>query len=138
MNLKSAWSILQKNDFKRTKNREVILQFFAQNNRYLKASDVKGFIEKENPGISYDTIYRNLSTFTTLGILEETELTGERHFRMHCDPGKHHHHFICTLCGITSSIAQCPMEILAINLPNYEIEAHKFEIYGKCPDCVAV
>lgn len=136
MNLTAAWEILQENDFKRTKNREVILRFFAENNRYLTASDVKNYIEKGNPGISFDTIYRNLSTFTTLGILEETELTGERHFRMHCDPGTHHHHFICTICGITRSIAECPMEVLAIQLPNYEIESHKFEVYGKCPDCV--
>lgn len=137
MNLTSAWVVLQENDFKRTKNRDVILRFLAANNRYVTASDVKDYMEKENPGISFDTIYRNLTTFTTLGILEETELTGERHFRMHCDPGTHHHHFICTICGITRSIAQCPMEVLAIHLPNYEIESHKFEVYGKCPDCLS-
>ncbi len=137
MNLKEAWQILQKNELKRTKNREVILEFFADNDRYLTASDVKDFIEENNPNISFDTIYRNLSTFTELGILEETELTGERHFRMHCDPGVHHHHFICTLCGITKNIPQCPMDLLSINLPNYEIEAHKFEVYGKCPGCIA-
>lgn len=136
MNLDEAWEILQKNELKRTKNRAVILHFFAENNRYLTASDVKDYIEQGNPGISFDTIYRNLTAFTELGILEETELSGERHFRMHCDPGTHHHHFICTLCGKTKSIVQCPMDVLAIHLPNYEIESHKFEVYGKCPTCL--
>ena len=136
MNIEKAWEILEENELKRTKNREVILSFFEEENRYLTASDVKDYMEVNNPKISFDTIYRNLSTFTALGILEETELAGERHFRMECDPGVHHHHFICTLCGLTSNIAQCPMDLLSINLPNYEIESHKFEVYGKCSSCL--
>lgn len=137
MTLDEAWAILGANQFKRTKNRETILAYFSENDRYLTAGDVKNFMELENPGISFDTIYRNLTTFTELGILEETELTGERHFRMHCEPGVHHHHFICTMCGKTQSIPDCPMDLIAVNLPNYEVEGHKFEIYGKCPKCVA-
>ena len=91
-------------------------------------SRIKGCHEAENPGMSYDTIYRNLTTFMELGILEETELTGERHFRMQCEPGVHHHHFICTACGKTKKIPDCPMELIAVNLPGYQIENHKFEI----------
>lgn len=137
MNLEQALTLLQKNGLKHTKNREVMLQFFNDHERYVTASDVKEFIEKDNPGISFDTIYRNLTTFTSLGILEETELTGERHFRMHCDAGVHHHHFICTVCGVTESIAECPMDVLRLQLPNHLIESHKFEIYGRCPNCIA-
>jgi Fur family transcriptional regulator, zinc uptake regulator len=137
MTIDEAWRILGENQLKRTKNREVLLDLFLENDRYLTAGMIKDFMESENPGISFDTIYRNLSTFTELGILEETELSGERHFRMHCDAGVHHHHFICTTCGKTQNIPDCPMDLIAINLPNYEIKGHKFEIYGKCPLCVA-
>ena len=137
MTIDEAWRILGENQLKRTKNREVLLDLFLENDRYLTAGKIKDFMEAENPGISFDTIYRNLSSFTELGILEETELSGERHFRMHCDAGVHHHHFICTTCGKTQNIPDCPMDLIAINLPNYEIEQHKFEIYGKCPLCIA-
>lgn len=137
MTLDEAWQILLKNQFKRTKNREIILDFFAQHDRFLTAGEVRVFMEIENPGISFDTIYRNLGTFSELGILEETELAGERHFRMQCEPGIHHHHFICTICGVTRSIPDCPMDVIAVNLPDYEIEAHKFEVYGRCPRCIA-
>lgn len=137
MTIDEAWKILGENDLKRTKNREVILNLFSRNDRYLTAADLKSFMEAENPGISFDTIYRNLTTFTELGILEETELAGERHFQMHCEPGVHHHHFICTTCGKTENIPECPMDIIAVDLPNHEVEGHKFEIYGKCPLCVA-
>ena len=137
MTIDEAWRILSENQLKRTKNREVLLDLFLENDRYLTAGKIKDFMEAENPGISFDTIYRNLSSFTELGILEETELSGERHFRMHCEAGVHHHHFICRTCGKTRNIPGCPMDLIAVNLPNYEIEEHKFEIYGKCPLCIA-
>lgn len=137
MTLDEAWRILNENQFKKTKNRDIILRLFSRKDRYLTAGEIKAFMEVQNPGISFDTIYRNLSDFAHLGILEETELTGERHFRMHCEPGVHHHHFICTLCGKTRNIPHCPMELIAIDLPGYEISNHKFEVYGKCPTCLA-
>jgi Fur family zinc uptake transcriptional regulator len=28
------------------------------------------------------------------------------------------------------------MESISVNLQGYEVEGHKFEIYGKCPVCV--
>ncbi len=126
-------AILQEKQFKRTKNRETILHLFSQNDRYLTAAEVREFMETDNPGISFDTIYRNLSTFSELGILRGNRFNGERHFRMQCDPGVHHHHFICTVCGKTRNIPDCPMEMITVNLPDYEVEGHKFEIYGKCP-----
>jgi len=81
MTLDEAWRILGDKQFKRTKNREVILTLFSENDRYLTAGDIRNYMEPNNPGVSFDTIYRNLATFTELGILEETELTGERHQR---------------------------------------------------------
>lgn len=135
MNVEKAWVLLKEHSFKRTKNREAILDYLARQDGYIPAMDVCNFLKKTNPGLSYDTIYRNLATFSELGILEETELNGERQFRMHCDPGVHHHHFICTVCGKTKHIPSCPMDLLAVDLPDVEIEGHKFEIYGKCSSC---
>ncbi len=57
MTLDEAWRILQENQFKRTKNRDTILQFFSNKDRYLTALEVKNFMEDDNPGISFDTIY---------------------------------------------------------------------------------
>lgn len=135
MNVERAWDTLREHSFKRTKNREAILEFLADRDGYTAAMDVGEFLKKDNPGVSFDTIYRNLTTFAKLGILEETDLNGERQYRMHCEPGVHHHHFICTVCGKTKHIPSCPMDHISVNLPGVEIEGHKFEVYGKCPRC---
>ena len=135
MNVTRAWEILKDNGYKKTDKRELILNMFAETSKYLTARDLLTVLKPQFPGMSFDTIYRNLATFVELGILEETELNGERNFRMHCESDHHHHHFICMDCGNVKELSLCPMDLLEEKLPGYEIEAHKFEIYGKCPNC---
>ena len=135
MNVTRAWEILKENGYKKTDKRELILNMFAETSKYLTARDLLTVLKPQFPGMSFDTIYRNLATFVELGILEETELNGERNFRMHCESDHHHHHFICMDCGNVKGLSLCPMDLLEEKLPGYEIEGHKFEIYGKCPDC---
>ena len=135
MNTTRAWEILKENGFKKTDKRELILDMFAATDKYLTARDLLQVLKKDFPGMSFDTIYRNLATFVALDILEETELNGERNFRMQCESDQHHHHFICRDCGDVKELAVCPMEMLGEKLPGYAVEAHKFEIYGRCPNC---
>ena len=135
MNVTRAWEILKENGYKKTDKRELILNMFAETTKYLTARDLLTVLKPQFPGMSFDTIYRNLATFVELDILEETELNGERNFRMHCESDHHHHHFICMDCGNVKELSLCPMDLLEQKLPGYEIEGHKFEIYGKCPGC---
>ncbi|MER2170907.1 MAG: Fur family transcriptional regulator, partial [Psychrobacillus psychrodurans] len=121
MNIEKAWDILKNKGFKKTDKREQILSIFSETEKYITAKDILNVMKKEHPGMSYDTIYRNLSTFVDLGILEETELTGEKHFRMQCEADHHHHHFICLTCGKTKEIESCPMDKLHDDLEGYEI-----------------
>ncbi|WP_026692880.1 Fur family transcriptional regulator [Peribacillus kribbensis] len=135
MNLTQAMDILKEHGFKHTGKRKQMLELFAVKNKYLTAKDVLEHMKKDYPGLSFDTIYRNLSMFAELRIFEMTELSGEKHFRFACSKDHHHHHFICLDCGITKQIATCPMNELQADLKDYDISGHKFEIYGKCPDC---
>lgn len=135
MHIAEAIQTVKNKGYKVTGKREQMLEVFATTNKYLTAKDVFERMQAEYPSLSFDTIYRNLSLFFDLGILESTELAGEKHFRYSCTTHDHHHHFICLDCGGAKAIQACPMEFVTEDLKEYEVADHKFEIYGKCPKC---
>ena len=138
MNIEDAIEILKDSGYKHTDKREKMLHLFSDHNRYLTAKDVLEYLKEDFPGLSFDTIYRNLYLFEELNILEATDMNGEKHFRFTCGSIHHHHHFICTDCGKTKQVHACPMSIIDHEMENFEITGHKFEIYGRCPDCAEV
>ncbi|MFA9559358.1 Fur family transcriptional regulator [Evansella sp. AB-rgal1] len=135
MRLEEAMQILKEKGYKHTDKREDMLSLFSTEDRYLAAKDVLENMQDKYTGLSFDTIYRNLSLFAELGILETTELDGEKKFRFTCSTESHHHHLICLDCGITQHIHACPMDTFIERDPGFKIVGHKFEVYGYCEKC---
>jgi Fur family zinc uptake transcriptional regulator len=135
MDYRHALEKLKANGYKFTGKREMMVQLFAEENRYLSAKEVLDHMQKTYPGLSFDTVYRNLSLFEDLGILEGTDWDGERRYRFRCEGDSHHHHLICTECGRTRKLEICPMNAILGQPEDFHITGHRFEIYGRCADC---
>lgn len=137
MIINQAIHLLQREGYKVTERRKVILEFFKmEKNKYKTARDLYKHMKKRYPGISYDTVYRNLHLYHKLNILESTHLNTEKHFRL-TGSTSHYHHFICKTCGVAEKINFCPMDYVRNTLANFTIDDHKFEVYGQCPACRA-
>ncbi len=135
MDLSEALNVLKNNGYKYTGKREELLRILDHEKRYLTAKEMLEMIQEDYPSISFDTIYRNLALFQELGILEATQLDGERMYRLSCPTNDHHHHLICTECGKTKPIDMCPMQTDMQTPSDFTITGHKFEIYGYCAEC---
>lgn len=135
--LKEALTILEESQLKITERRVRMIELMYKEDRYLSAKEVKQLLEKEYPGISPDTIYRNLHSFSTLDVLEETEISGEKYFRANCGTQGHHHHFICTECGYSEELTLCPVSIFKGQLGESKVTSHRFELFGLCEECIA-
>lgn len=126
---------LKEKGYKQTDKREEILRIFVKEKRYLSAKEVLSFMQTVFPELSFDTVYRNLTLFEELEMLETTELNGERIYRLHCSDDEHHHHLICLSCGKSRMIELCPLDALVEKPKEFTITDHKFELYGYCVEC---
>jgi Fur family zinc uptake transcriptional regulator len=135
MKTEEAIQILKQDGHKYTDKRRDMLNIFVEEDKYINAKHIQQQMDTNYPGISFDTIYRNLHLFKELNIIEGTELDGEMKFRIACTD-HHHHHFICECCGDTKVIEFCPMDAIQKSLPNVAINTHKLEVYGICEKCL--
>ncbi len=118
-----------------TEQRKSLAQLFAEAEGYLTPKDVYESMRQKYPGVSFDTVYRNLRILSEMGVLEQFYfLEGGLKFKANCQH-HHHHHLICTQCEKTFSMDFCPMGHLGEGPEGFQISGHRFEIYGTCKEC---
>ncbi len=57
-----------------------MLRLFAAHNRYLTAKDVLEHMKDDYPGLSFDTIYRNLTVFAEIGVFRTNGIKWRKTF----------------------------------------------------------
>lgn len=134
MTIDEILKILKEKGFKSTEQRKEIVQSIVSENRYVSAKDILNQVQKRFPGVSFDTIYRNLSILFDLDLLEEIKVNGESKYKVACT-SDHHHHLVCINCGKTFVLPECPLDLLQEYAGDFKVTGHKFEIYGLCKEC---
>ncbi|WP_304248937.1 Fur family transcriptional regulator [Limosilactobacillus gastricus] len=136
-----AVALIRRSQLRLTKQRQSLIDILASSpERYLEVTYVDQLMRQQYPGVSHNTIYRNLEEFQTAGIVEITQRSHGKAVKLSCDQEahEHHHHFICQECGRVTEIHMKPfdLEFYQAQLPGAEITGHEFELYGRCADCV--
>ena len=123
--------------YRMTHQRQVILEEVRRVNTHPTADEVYEMVRKRLPRISLGTVYRNLETLSTLGLIQKI---GPPSNLMRFD-GKtdNHYHIRCVSCG---RVEDAPMidsldsvEKAIRSQSEYSILGHKLEFIGICPRC---
>lgn len=130
-------TMMANNGWRITDQRKTLAHIFASHDGYLSPKDVYDQMCVQYPGVSFDTVYRNLRMLSEMGILEQFYfMEGGLKFKANC-LSHHHHHLICIQCEKTLTFEYCPMDKLNELPGDYKIVNHRFEIYGICGSCQA-
>jgi Fur family zinc uptake transcriptional regulator len=117
-----------------TDQRKSLATLFAEAPGYLSPKDVYESMRQKYPGVSFDTVYRNLRLLSEMGVLEQFYLNDVLKFRARCQ-SHHHHHMICLQCEKTIPFEFCPMKQVPGLPGDFQIVNHRFEVFGYCADC---
>lgn len=117
-----------------TEQRRSLAELFAKTEGYLFPKDVYEYMEQQYPGLSFDTVYRNLKLMQEMSLIEQFNFENGPKFRLHCQEHDHHHHFVCMQCETVVPLTYCPLD--SADIPeHFEVVKHRFEVQGYCGDC---
>ncbi len=88
------------------------------------------------------TVYRGLQSFIEHGLAREVHLKNGP-TRYESAEGTHHHHVVCTQCGLIDELPGCDFsaaETLALSKSTHfaTISEHTLEFFGSCHTCSRV
>lgn len=129
-------NVMSEQGMRITEQRKSLARLFTEEDKSFSPKDVYEYMEKLYPGLSFDTVYRNLRIMHELGVLEQFVMEDGVKFKLNCSADHHHHHLICLDCDKTVSFDFCPLPAMPNFAGKFEVVRHKFELYGYCQDCM--
>lgn len=121
---------------KLTHQRLEIFREVARSLEHPDAETVFRAVQAKLPTVSLDTVYRTLSLASDLGMLSTL---GPRHESLRFDANTvHHHHYVCTGCGLTRDFECSALDAIVIPHALTElgsIATTHVEVRGLCTRC---
>jgi Fur family ferric uptake transcriptional regulator len=126
--------------------REEIFNVLVQTQRHLTAKDVFALLRPTCPDIGLTTVYRTLDLLNQAGLARKV-MTGDGQVRFEyrrADRSDHHHHLICSACGMILNYSNFEQDELDLvrrteaalaKKHGFLIRDHNIEFLGLCPAC---
>jgi Fur family ferric uptake transcriptional regulator len=130
---------LAENNYKLTKQREIILETILENkNWHFTAEELFAAVKKKDRDIGMATIYRTLELMQNLDIVHVLDFNDDsRKYELYLEAA-HHHHLICKSCGKLVEFSDQDINYFESELEekyDFQITEHKLRFYGYCNDC---
>ncbi len=121
-----------------TAPRRTVAGLIAARSGHFAAADLIADARARRLRVGRATIFRALELFTELGALERLDLPSGEHAYVPCEPRGHHHHVVCSVCGRVTGVDDvglAPTLRTIARRTGWQIQSHRLELYGRCPEC---
>lgn len=132
-----AVDILKESGVRMTPQRHAILNFLLSSMTHPTADEIYKALETTFPNMSVATVYNNLRVFKDAGLVKELTY-GDSSSRFDSNM-QDHYHIICHYCGKITDFEYptlIEVESTAAKITGYQIDSHRMEMYGVCPQCI--
>ena len=130
--------VLRDKGHKITPQRRAVINALLNCGHFPTALQLLEYVKREQPHVSLDTVYRNLSLLKQLGVVNEIQMINQDGNRFEIASDGHHHHVICMKCGKIECLRKCPISreaIETIERNGFAVVSHSLEFYGYCDGC---
>src|SRR5579871_5200419 len=120
-----------------TTQRRIILQALMDRRAYVTPRELHTLLHQQYPNIGQATVYRTLELLVEAGAATRFMQENNESKYIYCPP-RHHHHLVCTRCGLVEDIDGCVIPALGAALEkktNFQINDHAVTFYGFCANC---
>lgn len=133
--------LIEKNGFKFTKQRKLILEQFFLADRHLSVEEIYRRLKENNIGLA--TVYRNVKIFSSIGIVKEIVVDGVSYYELKIYSKKPLHiHFQCVKCNDIIDIDEKEIALEYLKLNKTIEDINDLKIYdanimfiGLCKRC---
>jgi Fur family ferric uptake transcriptional regulator len=120
-----------------TSQRRLLLELLRHSEGHLDAEELYRIAKVWEPRISLSTVYRNLSLFKKLGLVDERHFT-EAHHHYEVKQKGEHHHLICLNCGRVAEFEYHLSERFKEGIgrnTGFEVAGGEIYLEGYCEQC---
>jgi Fur family ferric uptake transcriptional regulator len=129
---------LSQQGYRVTGPRRALVRLIADRKVRFTAADLEEDVARISPAVGRATVFRTLELLLSLGLVERVHTEGERRDAYVVAGGVHHHHLVCSRCGVVTEVTGCMVDDLVSSLAQasgFQVEGHWMEIVGLCSRC---
>lgn len=128
---------LQQAGYKVTSARRAVVEAVLGRERHFTGGDIVAEVAGADRSVGRATVFRTLEVLVDLGLIGRVHPPEGGQGYVLCPRG-HHHHAICSQCGLVLDLPGCPLGTEVekdARRAGFRLQGHRLEYYGLCQAC---
>lgn len=120
-----------------TPQRMAVIAALLAQRTFVTAQELHQALRRVQPHLGLATVYRALELLVGSGLAESFPQPNNEMRYTFCSE-RHHHHIICTQCGLVAEVPGCTLRAMECELEQqsrFTIADHALTFFGTCLEC---